>query len=90
MRRIDYIAKDARTMADFLDLMQSDGLQAEGCSLYLLFPGETTWEDWLEKENPNEDAADIAAMIEEMRRSVEKAALAKEGYGLDGDKMRAV
>lgn len=74
MRRIDYLTRDARTMADFLDLMQSDGLQAKGCSLYLMFPGETTWEEWLETDNPNEDAWDIAAMIEEMRRTVDNAA----------------
>ena len=74
MRRIDYISKDARTLADFLDLMQSDGLQAKGCSLYLFFPCETTWEDWLETDNPNEDGADIAAMIDEMRREVERSA----------------
>lgn len=74
MRRIDYITKDARTMADFLDLMQSDGLQAKGCSLYLLFPGETTWEDWLETDDQDEDAMDIADMIDAMRREVDSAA----------------
>lgn len=74
MRRIDYLARDARTLADFLDLMQSDGLQAKGCSLYLMFPSETTWEEWLETDNPNEDAWDIAAMIDEMRRTVDNAA----------------
>lgn len=74
MRRIDYFTRDARTLADFLDLMQSDGLQAKGCSLYLIFPSETTWEEWLETDNPNEDAWDIAAMIDEMRRTVYNAA----------------
>ena len=80
MRRIDYIAKDTRTLADFLDLVQSDGLQARGCSLYLLLPpGESgSWEDWLEKDLPNEDAADVSAEIDELRRMVDAAALARK------------
>lgn len=82
MRRIDYLARDARTLADFLDLMQSDGLQAKGCSLKLLLPPTETrsWEDWLETDNPNEDAWDIAAMIDEMRQTVDNAA-AERGDG---------
>ena len=79
MQRLEYITKDARTLADFLDLAQSDGLQAKGCSLYLLLPpGETTWEEWLETDLPNEDAADVAADIGEMRRMVDEAAMKKE------------
>lgn len=75
MTRLDYLAKDARRLADFLDLLQSDGLQAKGCSLDLLLPGgEATWEEWLETDNPNEDEYDIAAQIAEMWRMVDEAA----------------
>ena len=76
MTRLEYLAKDARRLADFLDLMQSDGLQAKGCSLDLLLPGgESTWEEWLETDNPNEDEYDIAALIAELQRMVDEAAM---------------
>lgn len=82
MKRLEYLAKDARRLADFLDLMQSDGLQAKGCSLDLLLPGgEATWEEWLETDNPNEDEYDIAALIAELRRMVDEAAMRRGDNG---------
>lgn len=73
MRRIDYISKDVTTLADLLDLAQSDGLQAKGCSLDLLLPQTESgsWENWLQETAI--DGADVADEISAMRRAVEKA-----------------
>lgn len=79
MTRLEYLTKDARRLADFLDLLQSDGLQAKGCSLDLLLPdSDATWEEWLETDDPNEDEYDIAARIAELRRMVDAAAMRRE------------
>ena len=76
MTRLEYLAKDARRLADFLDLMQSDGLQAKGCSLDLLLPdGDATWEEWLETDDPIDDEYDISAQIADLRRMVDEAAM---------------
>lgn len=77
MTRFEYVTKDTRMLADFLDLAQSDGLQAKGCSLDLLLPPNETgaWEEWLETELPNEDEIDILAHIDELRRRVDAAAI---------------
>lgn len=77
MTRLEYLCKNSKRLADFLDLVQSDGLQAKGCSLDLLFPANETgsWEEWLETDLPNEDEIDISAHIDELRRLVDAAAI---------------
>lgn len=75
MRKIDYITKDAGALADFLDLVQSDGLQAKGCSLDLLLPPNESgsWEMWLQETVI--DGIEVAEEVSAMRRTVEKAAM---------------
>ena len=78
MTRIEYFTT-AERLSDFFDLVQSDGLQARGCSLDLLLPPNETgsWEDWLNEEAI--DAAEVSDMVTEMRRAVDTAALNKKG-----------
>lgn len=78
MTRIEYFTT-VEHLSDFLDLVQSDGLQAKGCSLDLLLPQNETssWEDWLNEEVI--DAAEVSDEIMEMRRAVDAAALNKKG-----------
>ena len=70
MKMIEYLAS-ARRLADVLDLAQSDGLQAKGCSLDLILPQNDTgsWEGWLDTEYADEYDAEEA--ITEMRHAVE-------------------
>lgn len=79
MTMLEYLSKNAQRLAEFLELMQSDGLQANGCSLNLLLPTNETgsWKEWLETDNPNEDEYDISAHIDELRRLVDAAAIRK-------------
>ena len=76
MTRIEYLTT-AERLSDLLDLVQSDGLQAKGCSLDLLLPPNETgsWDDWLRGEAV--DVADVTDEIGEMRMAVDAAALRK-------------
>ena len=77
MTRFEYLSKDAARLADFLDLAQSDGLQAKGCSLDLLLPptDSGSWEEWLTAGDPNAYEYDIDYEITELRRLVDAAAM---------------
>ena len=77
MKMIEYLTHDISTLSDFIDLSQSDGLQAKGCSLDLLFPNNDTgsWDDWLEQEYA--DAYDARCAVEEMRQQVNESAMRK-------------
>ena len=77
MKMIEYLTHDISTLSDFIDLAQSDGLQAKGCSLDLLLPQNDTggWDDWLEQEYA--DAYDAECAVREMRRQVNESAMRK-------------
>lgn len=48
-----YLTKNPRRLSDFLDRVQSDALEAEGCSIKLKLPPQTQlgdWEEWLCEE----------------------------------------
>lgn len=79
MRRIEYIAADARRLASLLEIAQSDGLVAKGCSMHLRMPQTEaqSWEGWLEEEYPEEwDDIDRACELREMERVLDEAAMA--------------
>lgn len=78
MTRREYVAGNTERLAKLLGLAQSDGLAANGCSLYILLPmtDMKDWESWLEEEYPPEwDNYDRDAEIDEMCRAVDEAAM---------------
>ena len=80
MTRFEYLTASIERLADFFDVLQSDGLQAKGCSLDLQLPPneEGSWIEWLVHDYPDDfDNADRAAEIEEMDRTVFRAAASR-------------
>lgn len=57
MKNFEIIASSVKNMAELLEFVQGDALDAEGCSIRLKLPGGKyyTWEEWLEAE-AEEDA----------------------------------
>lgn len=59
MKNFEIISSSVKNMAELLEFVQGDALDAEGCSIRLKLPGGEyyTWEEWLEAEAEEEDAS---------------------------------
>lgn len=79
MTRFEYIAADVRRVATLLEIAQSDGLVAKGCSVKLQMPPTETqnWVDWLSEDYPAEwDEWDRSGELGAMERAVNESAMA--------------